>query len=668
MVSKKIALFSVLVLMAASGWAQYQGRIEGKVMDAAGNPLDGVEVSIVSSKLGSQKFDLKTGREGQFTQIGLSPGFYMVSFKKEGFAPRSIEVKVNIAEATAFEVKLEPAGAEAMRTMSESDKLFLQGNKLFAGNKFAEAAASYEEAIKLNQTQWAYYFNLGLAYKKMEKGEEARAAFARALELNPGSYSASKELAESLAKAGNYEEAKTLYRKALEISADDPDALYNLGLCQVSTGEGEAALDSFAKCIALKPDYADAYYQLGTLYIGQNKVKEAVESLEKFLALAPGHEKAGVAKQLLDYLKKQVEMSLARCVSLFHRDIDRLDRRVLRDLVEDVDDQRVVSGRQVALLSPLWLFTFLDPDRLFHRQRLADQGGVVRLRRPLDGGLLSLLDLEVDLDIVLLGLVGLGAEDEEKDVQVFARLEGLIDVRDNFEDGVGENALVEDRLLLHRIHLVHLLDKEYRGCVQRLSEHGRVGDGELMVGDPHLLKVEGGHGDGQEIVPERQRIADAVEVLFLRIKPGDRNLNAGRDKDFPEDLRLARFVQAVELEEDVEAGLQFLDSFLNRRLLRASPFGFGLGRSGRYLRKPEGRVLDVHQEDDLKVLSGRKIEALEDIDRDILSSLPGSQPFLDDRLHFLGDEYFFLLLSLFFFLVLVLLLGRNAQAGHQAEH
>jgi len=309
MVAKKLALLFVLVLMAASGWAQYQGRIEGKVMDVAGNPLDRVEVSIVSSKLGSQKFDLKTDREGRFTQIGLSPGYYMLSFKIEGFASRSIEVKVNIAEATTLEVKLETAGAEALRTMSESDKLFLQGNKLYAGNKFAEAAASYEEGIKLSQTQWAYYFNLGLAYKKMEKGEEARAAFAGALELNPGSYSASKELAESLAKAGNYEEAKTLYRKALEISADEPDVFYNLGLCQVSTGEGEAALDSFTKCIALKLDYADAYYQLGTLYIGQNKVKEAVGNLEKFLALAPGHEKAGVAKQLLDYLKKQVEMS-----------------------------------------------------------------------------------------------------------------------------------------------------------------------------------------------------------------------------------------------------------------------------------------------------------------------------------------------------------------------
>jgi len=309
MASKKLVLLFVLVSLAAPGWAQYQGRIEGKVFDDAGNPLEQVEVSVVSSKLGSQKFDLRSDRQGRFTQIGLSPGFYIINFKKEGFAPRSVEVKVSIAEATTLEIKLEAAAAEALRTMSESDKLFVQGNKLYAENKFAEAAASYEEAVKLNTTHWAYHFNLGLAYKKMEKSEEARTAFSRAQELNPGSYSATKELAESLAKAGKYEEAKVLYRKALEVSADEPDAFYNLGLCQVSTGEPEAALESFSKCIALEPDYADAYYQLGTVYIGQNKVKEAVESLEKFLELAPGHEKAGVAKQLLDYLKKQAAMS-----------------------------------------------------------------------------------------------------------------------------------------------------------------------------------------------------------------------------------------------------------------------------------------------------------------------------------------------------------------------
>jgi tetratricopeptide (TPR) repeat protein len=304
MALRKIAIVFAVLLITAAAHAQLQGRIEGKVVDGAGNPLEKVEVTIVSAKLGSQKFDLKTDQAGRFTQIGLMPGFYVLNFKKAGFMPRAVEVKINIAEATKFEVKLEPAAAEVERTASESDRLFLKGNKLYGENNFSEAAAAYEEAIQMNQSQWAYYFNLGLTDKKMGKEKEARAAFARALELNPGSFSVTKELAESLAKSGSYEEAKTLYRKALEISVDDPDVFYNLGLCEISTGESGAALESFSRCIALKPDYADAYYQLGTLYIGQNKTQEAVQNLEKFLELAPGHEKAGVARQLLDYLKK----------------------------------------------------------------------------------------------------------------------------------------------------------------------------------------------------------------------------------------------------------------------------------------------------------------------------------------------------------------------------
>ncbi len=302
---RKNAIFVFVVLLtAASVRAQYQGRIEGRVTDNAGNPLEKVDVVIISSKLGSQKFDLTTDREGRFTQIGLSPGFYVVNFKKTGYTPQAVEVKVSIAEATKFEVKLESVAAEVERTMSESDRLFLKGNKLYSENKLSEAVASYEEAIRLSQNQWAYHFNLGLAYKKMGKAEEARTAFTRASELNPGGFSVNKELAENLAKAGKYEAAKTLYRKALEVSSDDPDVLYNLGLCEVSTGETEAALGSFSRCVALQPDYAEAYYQLATIYINQNKTTEAAESLEKFLEMAPHHEKAGVARQLLDYLKK----------------------------------------------------------------------------------------------------------------------------------------------------------------------------------------------------------------------------------------------------------------------------------------------------------------------------------------------------------------------------
>ncbi len=50
----------------------------------------------------------------------------------------------------------------------------------------------------------------------------------------------------------------------------------------------------------------DAYYHIGTIYIGQNNTEEALKNLEKFLELAPEHEKANIAQQLLDFLKKDL--------------------------------------------------------------------------------------------------------------------------------------------------------------------------------------------------------------------------------------------------------------------------------------------------------------------------------------------------------------------------
>jgi Flp pilus assembly protein TadD len=304
MIKRSFVTAACLVLALPAVWAQIQGRIEGRVLDAAGQPLDKAAVTVVSQKTSSIHYELTTDKQGRFFQIGLPVGNYVVSAKKDGFAPGAKEVHVSIAETTSLEISLKTVEAAMAKSLSQADTLFLKGNGLYAGQKYAEAAAAYEEAIKLDLENWRYFLNLGLARKKMNQAEEALAAFRKAVELNPESTSTNKEAGEALAKAGQFADAKPFYEKAAGLSPDDPDAQYNLGICLVNLGESEAALPRFAKSIELKADYADAYYQMGTILIGQNKVAEAKASLEKFLALAPDHEKAGIARQLLEYLKK----------------------------------------------------------------------------------------------------------------------------------------------------------------------------------------------------------------------------------------------------------------------------------------------------------------------------------------------------------------------------
>lgn len=291
-------------LFAIYGWSQH-GRLIGIITDKEGNPLEKVTVTIISVRSSGNKIEVKTNKEGKFSQLGLWPDYYHVSFKKSGFMPVSKEVRVRIAEPTKVEITLEKAQEMMERNLSAADKLFLKGNKLYAGQMYEEAAQAYEGALELSQSQWGYHFNLGLAYKKLEKKEEAIASFKKALELNPESYSINKELGQILAKEGNFEEAKKYFKRATEISDDEPNAFYNLGVCLTNLGDSEGALSFFLKTVQLKDDYADAYYHIGIIFIGQNNVEEAVINLERFLELAPEHEKTNVVKQLLEYLKKE---------------------------------------------------------------------------------------------------------------------------------------------------------------------------------------------------------------------------------------------------------------------------------------------------------------------------------------------------------------------------
>ena len=308
MIPKKAPVVALLLFVsAAASWAQFQGRISGHVLDPSGNPVEKAEVTIVSQKTSTVRYELKTDKEGRFLQIGLIPGYYMLTVKKAGFAPGSKEIKVGVAGEESAEITLKSVEAEIEKQYTAADKSFLKGNKLYAEQKFAEAVAAYEEAVVLGPGNWGYRLNLGLSQKKAGQPEAALAAFRKAVELNPESYSANKETGEALAITKQFAEARPFYEKAVALSPDDPDGQYNLGVCLVNVGESEAALPRFQKAVELKPDYAEAYYQMGTILIGQNKAAEACASLEKFLALAPGHEKAGIAKQLLEFLKKDTK-------------------------------------------------------------------------------------------------------------------------------------------------------------------------------------------------------------------------------------------------------------------------------------------------------------------------------------------------------------------------
>ena len=82
-----------------------------------------------------------------------------------------------------------------------------QGNRLFVGRKYPEAAACYGRAITRNPLVAVYYTNRALCYLKMQQPEQALADCRRALELDGQSVKAHFFLGQCQLEMESYDEA-----------------------------------------------------------------------------------------------------------------------------------------------------------------------------------------------------------------------------------------------------------------------------------------------------------------------------------------------------------------------------------------------------------------------------------------------------------------------------
>ena len=125
-VFKFIALSALLMsfaLFAGSAFAQTSttGSIEGTVTDTTGAAVPGIAVKVSSTNLISAQTAI-TDDSGRFRILGLPPGKYMVAVEAEkGFAKfERSDVVVNLSRNTSVEIQLQPAGAQATVTITDT--------------------------------------------------------------------------------------------------------------------------------------------------------------------------------------------------------------------------------------------------------------------------------------------------------------------------------------------------------------------------------------------------------------------------------------------------------------------------------------------------------------------------------------------------------------------
>src|SRR5262245_38597051 len=139
------AILALAVPAGAQDWRGGQGRLEGKVLDPDGKPIEGASVKLELPGRGGTT--IKTNKKGQWAILGIAAGEWAVDIEAAGYQVKKITIPLSSESARVppVEVKLEKAVAagpppEIMNALKNADAAFDAG-------RYAEARVEYEKAL-----------------------------------------------------------------------------------------------------------------------------------------------------------------------------------------------------------------------------------------------------------------------------------------------------------------------------------------------------------------------------------------------------------------------------------------------------------------------------------------------------------------------------------------
>ncbi|MDO8795131.1 MAG: tetratricopeptide repeat protein [Vicinamibacterales bacterium] len=285
--------------------AAQNNTMTGKVTDVKGAPIEGATITIEQPSTG-RKYETKSGKDGGYTQIGLTLGLYVVTVTKEGVGTSKDNINVRGGRTIPVDWVIGLTAAEGM------SKSFNEGVAASAAGNFDEAIAKFNEVLAVNSLCSECYTNIGIANVGKKDYDAAEAAYKKSIEIKPsaGAYNGLVGVYTAQRKFDKAEEAS---KHAAELSVTtpggtaSPEAIYTQGVVAFNGGNLAEAKQKFQSTIAAKPDHAEAHYQLGNVFVGEGNFADAVKEFETYLQLAPSGPNVKAARDNVAALKPLVK-------------------------------------------------------------------------------------------------------------------------------------------------------------------------------------------------------------------------------------------------------------------------------------------------------------------------------------------------------------------------
>ncbi len=301
----RIATILLASVLAASAAFAQSTMIKGKVVDAQGQPLIGVTITI-ESQAGNRKLTTKTDKRGEYIQLLTASGQYKVTATDEKIGAAETMLRVGLGKVSEANIVLAPTtAANNEAKAAELRKVFDEGVVASRAGNHDAAIEKFQAALAVSPACFDCLYNIGVAYLAKKDDKQAEETWKKALEVKPDYTEALNALSTLYNNQKRFDEASAMSAKAAAAGGSgSADATFNQGIILWNQGKIADAKAKFEETIKANPAHADAHYQLGMALLNEGKLADAVAAFETCVQLEPDGQYATQAKGMIAQLKK----------------------------------------------------------------------------------------------------------------------------------------------------------------------------------------------------------------------------------------------------------------------------------------------------------------------------------------------------------------------------
>ncbi len=315
-----VPVIVIAVATAAPGAAQNNARVFGVITDPAGQPVEGVTITLQYDGGIARSFEVTTNAEGEFLQMGLVRGPYTLTAVKEGVGVNRAAIDLRAGESLEHDLMLRSLEELYRESVSEEERAeldaqaattdaFEQGLAAARGGDLARAVTLFRGALETTPDCAECQRNLGIVQGRLGAYDAAEAAFRAALGLDPENAESYDGLAEIYNAQRRFDEAAEASAAAARLSGggagagDNPTAVFDQGLIFWNAGRLDEARQQFERTLELDPEHGEAHYWLGMANLNGGRMAEAAAEFKVYLDREPNGRFAATATGILSSIQ-----------------------------------------------------------------------------------------------------------------------------------------------------------------------------------------------------------------------------------------------------------------------------------------------------------------------------------------------------------------------------